>query len=57
MILEEIKQIRERQSLETKGMSVEEANAYFNKGADEAMRIIEEIRQKKAADKLKNMPV
>ena len=48
MTLAEIKEIRERQSLETIDMTTAEATAYFKKGADEINRIIEEIKQEKA---------
>ena len=48
MTLEEIREIRERQSLETIGMTTEEAITYFRKGAEKALRRIEEIRQEKA---------
>ena len=48
MTLEEIREIRERKSLETIGMTFEEAAAYFKKGADEARRIMAELKQEKA---------
>ena len=57
MTLAEIKKIRERQSLETIGMTTAEAAAYFKKGADEINRIIDEIKQEKAnSDKGVNKP-
>jgi len=46
MKLEEIKAIREKQSLETIGMTTEEAAAYFKKGADELIQMMEELKQK-----------
>ena len=48
MTLEEIKAIRERKSLETIGMTTEEAAAYFKKGADNIKKIMEELKQEKA---------
>ena len=48
MTLEEIKKIREKQSLETINMTTEEAMAYFKKGADEARRIMEDLKQERA---------
>ena len=46
-IVEEIREIRERNSLETIGMSVDELNAYFAKGAAEAQKRIDAIRAEK----------
>ena len=55
MTLEEIKKIREKQSLETIGMTTEEASAYFKKGADYIKKIMEELKQKKSdTEKLTN---
>ena len=48
MTLDEIREIRERQSLETIGMTTAEAAAYFRKGAEKALQRIEEIRQEKS---------
>ena len=48
MTLDEIREIRERQSLETIGMTTAEVAAYFRKGAKKALQRIEEIRQEKA---------
>ena len=46
-IVEEIREIRERNSLETIGMSVDELNAYFAKGAGELQKRIDAIRAEK----------
>ena len=51
MTLDEIREIRERQSLETIGMTTAEAAAYFRKGAEKALQRIEEIKQEKANSK------
>ena len=48
MTLDEIKIIRERKSLETKGMTTEEAAAYFKKGADNIKKIMDELKQERA---------
>ena len=45
MTLAEVRVIRERQSLETVGMTADELRAYFAKGASEAQRMIDEIRK------------
>ena len=45
LYLDEIRKIRERKSLETKDMSTEEASAYFMRGADEARKIMKEMKQ------------
>ena len=41
-------EIRERQSIETIGMTTAETAAFFRKGAEKALQRIEEIRQEKA---------
>jgi len=55
MTLEEIRKIRDRKSLETANMSIDELNAYFKKGADNIRKIMAEQRQEKEmAEKAKN---
>jgi len=41
MSINELRKIRERRSLETLGMTMEQLNGVFKKGADEMMKIIE----------------
>ena len=48
MILDEIRAIREKQSLETIGMTTEQLHAYFSKGADALEKMMKEIRQEKS---------
>ena len=47
MIQDELRAIRERQSLETRGMTTEEAKIYFKKGADEARKIMAKLKEEK----------
>lgn len=44
MSINELRKIRERRSLETLGMTTEQLNGVFKKGADEMMKIIEKKR-------------
>ena len=50
MFIDELRVIREKRSLETLGMTTEQLNFYYKKGADEMMKIIEEMRKKIATD-------
>jgi hypothetical protein len=47
MTVAEVRVIREKQSLETVGMTTEELRAYFAKGANEVQKMIDEIRREK----------
>ena len=47
-IMDEIRAIKERKSLETVGMSVSELNAYYSKGAGEMQKRIDAIRKKQS---------
>ena len=47
MTLDEIRTIREKQSLETIGMTSEQLHTYFSKGADCLEKMIEEKRKMK----------
>jgi len=51
-ICDELRKIRERQSLETRNMTVAEKQAYFRKGAEAVQREIDEMRKRD----LKNCP-
>ena len=53
-ILKDLWAIKERQSLETVGMTWEEKRDYHNKGAQIAIARIEEIRKQKAEEKAKS---
>ena len=44
MTVKEVREIRERQSLETIGMTVEELNTYYGKGAAEIQKRIDALR-------------
>jgi len=46
-IVDEIREIREKKSLETIGMTVEEKAAYYSKGAAEVQKRIDAIRAEK----------
>ena len=48
MKLEEIREIREKQSLETIGMTIDELNAYFGKGAEAMEKLIDKHRKDNA---------
>ena len=48
MTVAEVRAIREKQSLETIGMTKEELQAYFAKGAGEIQKMVDEIRKEKA---------
>jgi len=45
MFIDELRTIREEISLETIGMTTDQLNAYYKKGADEMMKRIEEVRK------------
>ena len=47
MTVKEVREIRERQSLETAGMSVDELKAYYGKGAAEMQKRIDALRAEK----------
>ncbi|MDR0856525.1 MAG: hypothetical protein LBM78_03855 [Clostridiales bacterium] len=47
--IEDIQKLRAYNREQTKDMSVEEMNAYYGKGADAALRRIEELRRRNAA--------
>ena len=55
MTITEVRAIRERQSLETVGMTADELRAYFAKGASEAQRMIDEIRKNAGCSKSKTV--
>jgi len=44
MTVDEVRAIREKKSLETIGMTTEELNKYFDKGANEIQEMINEIQ-------------
>ena len=46
MRIQEIRDIRERISIEIAGMTSEQKKAYFNEGAERALKIIEEMKKK-----------
>ena len=48
MTVEEVRAIRERLSLETAGMSVNELNSYISVGANEMQKKIDEARKSNA---------
>ena len=48
MTYRELKEIRERQSLEIANMNTAERSAYFAKGANKFLADVEEIRKQKA---------
>jgi hypothetical protein len=50
MTIEEVREIKERISLEIVGMSVDEMNAYFAKGTAEVEKKIDAIRKQKEAE-------
>ena len=47
MSIDELREIRERRSIEALGMTPEQLNAFFKKGADEIMKM---IMKKRAED-------
>ena len=53
MTVKEVREIRERQSLETIGMTVEELNTYYGKGAAEIQKRIDALRSESADNKPK----
>ena len=55
MFIDELRTIRERQSMETLGMTTEQLNDYYKKGSDEMMKRIEEIRKEKT--KMAKQPI
>ena len=48
MFIDELRTIREELSLKTIDMNSEQLNAYYKKGADEAMEKIDKIRKETA---------
>jgi len=49
-IIDEIRAIKERMSLETCNMNSNELNAYYKKGAIEMQKRIDDIRKKREAE-------
>jgi hypothetical protein len=50
MTITEVRAIRERQSLETVGLTTEDLRAYFAEGAGEIQRMIDETRKEREAE-------
>jgi hypothetical protein len=50
MTIAEVRAVREKQSIETVGLTTEGLRAYFADGANEIQKMIDEVRREKEAE-------